>query len=329
MADLKTNSTYIATTDSEIDRRKSVLLGFAGLTVIILAMFMFALAAPGNARPTNQTASVASAAPDLFADVTIEGRAAIVVDIHSGKGLYEKNANAQLPIASLTKVALALTVSEVLPSDSVVTIPYDATGAGSIERLHQGERWGVEDVIDFTLMESSNAGANILAALADSAIHVRFPNSPETAATLWRMNNLAQDLGLTGTYFLNVSGLDISTTQAGAYGSARDMAALFAYAAAADPSLFAGTARANMRLTSQNGEQVASALNTNSAQGEIAGLILGKTGITDLAGGNLAVVFDVGFAHPVVVVVLGSSRDGRFTDIETLVSRARATVASQ
>jgi D-alanyl-D-alanine carboxypeptidase len=49
-------------------------------------------------------------------------------------------------------------------------------------------------------------------------------------------------------------------------------------------------------------------------------MLLGsKTGLTDLAGGNLAVVFDAGFDHPVGVVVLGSSEKGRFEDVEKLV----------
>ena len=107
------------------------------------------------------------------------------------------------------------------------------------------------------------------------------------------------------------------------------MATLFAYAAAADSALFAGTARSNMLLTSVNGRATAAAANTNTAQGAIAGLILGKTGITDLAGGNLAIVFDVGFARPVVAVILGSSREGRFTDMETLAERTRAALRAQ
>jgi D-alanyl-D-alanine carboxypeptidase len=53
---------------------------------------------------------------------------------------------------------------------------------------------------------------------------------------------------------------------------------------------------------------------------------MGKTGFTDLAGGNLAIVFDVGLAHPVVAVVLGSSEEGRFSDMQKLVDRARRFV---
>ena len=81
-------------------------------------------------------------------------------------------------------------------------------------------------------------------------------------------------------------------------------------------------------LTDENGNK-ASAFNTNEALGAIPGLIMGKTGYTDLAGGNLAVVFDVGLSHPVIAVVLGSTIDGRFTDMKQIVPAARKAVAQE
>jgi len=57
----------------------------------------------------------------------------------------------------------------------------------------------------------------------------------------------------------------------------------------------------------------------------IPGILLSKTGYTDLAGGNLVVVFDAGINHRVAVVVLGSTQTARFTDVEKLI---HATLAS-
>ena len=75
-----------------------------------------------------------------------------------------------------------------------------------------------------------------------------------------------------------------------------------------------------------NGRGKTSAFNTNEALGELPGLIMGKTGITDLAGGNLGIVFEVSPNHPVVAVVLGSTRDGRFEDMKKLVARTQETI---
>ncbi len=267
-----------------------------------------------------QTAAAASAVTgtDPFINISLIGQAAYVLDLSNGHVLYTQNPDVQLPLASLTKVPMALAVSEVLPADSVIKIPYDTAPAGSAERLAAGQEWRVQDIFNFTLIASSNGGADILAAAADEGIRARYPQAPSGSATLWRMNDIAHQLGLSNTYFLNDNGLDVSTTQAGAYGSARDMAALFAYASKNASSVFAGTTRDGLLLTSISGAKT-SAFNTNLALGSIPGLVMGKTGFTDLAGGNLVIVFDVGPAHPVVAVIMHSTESGRFDDMKKLV----------
>lgn len=274
-----------------------------------------------------QSAAAATAAQNPFEGISLTAKSAVVLDLVTGETLYEKNPDIQLPLASLTKVALMLAVSEALPPDAVLTIPYDTAPKGSAERLAKGETWPVKDIMDFTLIASSNAGAEILASEADGALRGRFSDAPEGFAALWRMNSIAQELGLARTYFLNASGLDVSATLSGAYGSARDMATLFSYAATAKPSIFEGTAEDGLLLTSPSGSAKTKAFNTNEALGDIPGLIMGKTGMTDLAGGNLAIVFDVGPVHPVVAVVLGSTREERFSDMKMLVERAQLAIS--
>jgi D-alanyl-D-alanine carboxypeptidase len=53
-------------------------------------------------------------------------------------------------------------------------------------------------------------------------------------------------------------------------------------------------------------------------------LLLSKTGYTDLAGGNLVIVYDAGINHPIAIVVLGSTEDGRFTDVSQLIAATLA-----
>ncbi len=301
----------------------------ASLFLIAVASFFAVYSYLDNAKAAaaTQTAGVA-AAIDPFEGLDITADAAIVIDLQTGKTLYERNADAQLPLASITKVPLALVVADNLPLETTITIPYDTAPLGAKERLGQGEKWSVRDVINFTLVTSSNEGADILARAADSAIRSRYPLAPAGGAALWRMNALAGEIGLAHSYFLNVSGLDESETQSGAYGSARDVAKIFSYAYTHDSGVLSGTARGGLLLTGEDGNTT-SAVNTNEALGEIPGLIMGKTGFTDLAGGNLAVLFDVGLAHPVVAVVMHSTREERFTDMKALVAAARTSVMQQ
>jgi D-alanyl-D-alanine carboxypeptidase len=303
--------------------------GVATLALLFFASAGFTLAYLSNdssAHASAQTASAAVPAVDPFASVSLQAKSAYVMDVAEDRVLFSLNPDAQLPLASLTKIAMALAVSEVLTPDQVITIPYDTAASGSAERLAAGEQWKVQDVLNFTLIASSNNGADILASAANDAIHAHYPQSPAEGATLWRMNNIAQQLGLSRTYFLNDNGLDISTTQSGAYGSARDVARLVLYAASTSPAAFQATTQDSLSLTSVDGQKT-SAFNTDLALGSIPGLVMGKTGYTDLAGGNLTVLFDVGLAHPVVAVVLGSTEQGRFDDMKELVAAAEAAVA--
>lgn len=297
-----------------------VLIFFASLS---LTWSLLADSSPGQGRAVAAAAAALPPAPDLsaFENISIKARSAIVVDLSTGYTLYTLNPDAQWPLASLTKVALALAVAESISTKKILSIPYDTSGGG--QRLRAGERWRVQDVIDFTLIVSSNGGANLLASIAEDRIRERHLLAPQNDATLWRMNDLAGQLGLTHTYFLNVTGLDESGSQAGAYGSARDIAALFAYAASTSPEIFAATTKTTIHLTSIDGVQK-TAINTDEALPDIPGVVMGKTGYTDLAGGNLAIIFETN-GHRIAAVILGSSQSGRFEDMRSLVAAATQT----
>jgi len=301
-------------------------------SVILTATYLQNTAQPIS-QAGDQAAQIATviattrAIPIAFASTTLQAHAAYVFDITDRRTLYSLNPDAQLPLASITKVPMALVVSEALSPDTHITIPEDTAPRGSYERLAKGDIWRVGDVIDFTLAASSNGGAEILADAANENLHTRYPQSPAENATLWRMNDLARELHLDKTYFLNVSGLDESATQSGAYGSARDMAALFAYAASTSPEVFAATTQPSFSLMSINGAKTI-AINTDKALDAIPGIVMGKTGYTDLAGGNLAVVFEAARNHHrVVAVVLGSTEQGRFADMKKLVAATTKTIS--
>jgi D-alanyl-D-alanine carboxypeptidase len=275
-------------------------------------------------EPSSQVAAAEAAVPDPFDGIEVGARSVFVYDATAKKELFAKNASLQVPLASLTKVMLMLAVSEALPLDGTVAISESAVlkGGGG---LTWGEVWRVRDLIDYTLITSSNTGAEALAEAADGPLRTKYPDAPKGGATVWRMNALAQELGLSATYFVNPSGLDESVTQAGALGSARDIGTLFSRALE-HPELFVGTTRTNAALAPLNfPERIAT--NTNNALADIPGILMGKTGTTDLAGGNLAVVFEAGNGHPVIVVVLGATPEGRYDDIKKLVETAEKAVS--
>ncbi|MCX6731705.1 MAG: hypothetical protein NTX55_01825 [Candidatus Parcubacteria bacterium] len=217
--------------------------------------------------PTEIKGNLTKTASGPFEDLGLEAKAVLVYDLVSNDPIFELNPNIQLPLASLTKIMTVMIAEETKTKD-------------------------VSELVDEALMQSKNEAAVALAAGNNNFVDL--------------MNKKARDLNLNQTYFLNETGLDVTSYIGGGYGSASDVVKLIGYALKTNPDLF--------EATTNN-----SSLNTNPYASTTTLLIASKTGLTDLAGGNLAVVFDAGFNHPVAAIVLGSSEKGRFSDVQKLI----------
>jgi D-alanyl-D-alanine carboxypeptidase len=307
---------------------RQMLVGGTFLAVSIMsgmALVVAYLPPFGDTPPEIHVAAAEAAQPSPYDSLAFTAKGVYVVDASTDAVLFKKNPDAQLPLASITKVILALVVSDVLPMESTVTISREAVMKGG-GGLTYGEIWKVRDLIDYMLIASSNTAAEALAEASEEAIRAKYPAAPAERAVIWRMNRLSAELGMKSTYFLNPSGLDESVTQAGALGSAQDIATLFSYALRTSRELFAGTSREFATLGPLNGPK-RDVHNTNEALAAIPHIYMGKTGLTDLAGGNLAIAYDATENHPVIVVVLGSTQQGRFSDVTTLVETTKLVLA--
>jgi D-alanyl-D-alanine carboxypeptidase len=255
--------------------------------------------------------------PDPFLNVSLNAEAAYVYDVSTGKVLYSKNEEAQLPLASVTKVMTALVASHAPENTTVDVSAKDlADGPGG---LYLGEKWNLKDLLNYTLVISSNSGANAIAGAAGAVLADEGGLSGENEDVfIDQMNATAKKIGMAQTYYLNPSGLDVNEDLSGGYGSARDMAKLFEYVIKVKPLLLSATAYDALQFDSQNGVSHR-AENTNVIAKFVPGLLASKTGYTLLANGNLVIAFDVGPMHPVIVSVLGSTQEGRFTDVQKLV----------
>lgn len=251
-----------------------------------------------------------------FASVNIKAHASVVWDVNEKRLLFAVNERAQLPLASLAKIMTALLAVEEAGDDAVALVSKEAILKDGDHGFKVGERFRLKDLIDATLVASSNDGAYALASAAAATIDK--DENRSTVSFVADMNTKARSLGLQQTFFVNESGFDVSAGVSGAYGSAYDVARLFEYALRFHPALFEATSRALLSVKSLDGV-VHNLENTNAAVETFPGIISSKTGFTDLAGGNLAIAFDAGIAHPIIIVVLGSTAEERFTDAEKLI----------
>lgn len=254
----------------------------------------------------------------------LQASAAYVWDVRHQRALLNKNANAQLPLASITKLMTSLVALETLKPDAKVQMTLAAIGQDGPSDFHDGETFSAQALSDFSLVSSSNDGEYALAAAA--ALALSKDGGTSTAAFIDAMNKKAEEIGLSQTYFINPTGLDESKTKGGAYGSARDMAFLMEYLLEHHPEVLEGTTE---KYTRVKGKELHTATNTNEIITQIPGVLASKTGYTDLAGGNLLIAFNAGLDRPVIVSVLGSTREGRFKDVASLISYAQKKIASE
>lgn len=314
-------------------RPLDTILGSTVIVAVLLGVVLVAAEAPAWNKETTHVQlpadrpPVASSTPPLhYSDLSLRADSAIVIDAVTGDVLFTKSPDAQLPLASLTKLMTAYVADRTIPANSPVTVSRDAIAVSGNNGLLVQERWPAHALLDFTLVASSNDGAHALAAAAGQSLNTARSSSTSIEPFVNAMNRTASELGLRQTYFLNPTGLDMSHELSGSYGSARDVAKLLRAIVQSDASLISATQDPFQHIASFH--RIHTATNTNSTVGDIPGLIGGKTGYTDLAGGNLATVFDVGLGHPVIAVVLHSSRAGRFEDMQQLV-RATYTLVNE
>lgn len=132
---------------------------------------------------------------------------------------------------------------------------------------------------------------------------------PNTEDFINRMNATARDLGLSMT-FLNPSGLDINDeTEPSNLGSALSVAKFIGYLYRTYPDVVEHTVYSDFH----------GLRNTNYYASNWPFLLASKTGFTDMAGGNLAILFEPVIGHKIAIVVLGSTGELRFKDVYTLL----------
>ena len=235
--------------------------------------------------------------------VQTTAHSALVVSLNTNTVLYQKNPNKPLPLASLTKLVTAQ-VAQTQSADPFVSISkMEEMPQYGDSKLTQDSKWSKEELIGYTLVTSSNDGAHSLKEASSNPF-----------SFIQNMNSLAATIGLQDTRFYNETGLDDDEKGIlGSKGTAQDISKILSYVIKNNLSVFEKTQHDVITVSTPEGSQLAS--NTNEITNQIPGLLVSKTGYTDLAGGNLAVVADMGLNEPIAFIVLKSSRESRFDDV--------------
>jgi D-alanyl-D-alanine carboxypeptidase len=256
----------------------------------------------------------------IYADMNLEADSAIVYNATSNEVLFSKNQSKRRPLASITKIMTALVGRTILPSSTPVTFTQSSRTEEPDLDLRLGDTWTAKDLTQYFLVKSSNDGATAVCDAVTSLVR----KNDATLTCVKLMNQYAQNQGLSSLYFSNPSGLDLTSGAPSSFGSAYDVAKMLNIAYNSYPSLFTVTSEPVVTFRTPN--YVYEATNTDKVLDDIKTVLAGKTGYTDTAGGNLAVLYEPRPGLHVVIVVLGASREGRFSDMLELVKHTNKYV---
>lgn len=247
-------------------------------------------------------------------------RSAIVTDAVTGEVLFEHQADAVSPPASMTKLMTFAIVHDKLASGAftlstpVKIEPEDARMGGTQVFLDARETFPVEELVYAMMIQSANDAAHALARISAGSV----------PAFVEVMNAKARELGMTRTTFRSPHGLPPSSRRVedGDLTTPRDFALLCRHLVLKTNVLKYSSIRTRDFGTERaNGPQ--HMRNHNNLLGKVAGVDGLKTGYTASAGYCLSATAGRN-GRRVIAVVMGSfgpggQRDlGRTRDIRTI-----------
>lgn len=224
----------------------------------------------------------------------ISAKAAFFVETKTGRSLYEKNIDGQLPIASLTKIMTAIVTLERRNwEDKLYVSPTAAATEPDKMYLRAGEWMRVEELIKGLFLVSANDASEVFAEelIGDRGTFINL------------MNVKARQLGMNNTLFINPSGLEEDGKFQ--YSTAVDVAMMSRYLISHFPQVVDITRQEHIVIPSNSEHQdydLYSGVNLLTTYPGVVGL---KTGYTPEAGLTLVTLARRGDIE-ILGVILGS-----------------------
>lgn len=261
---------------------------------LVTGMLIFSASAEGEGDSSGNAA------------VTIHAKSAVLLEVSTGRVLYEMNAREKRAPASITKVMTALLTMEALDAgrialDDMVTASANAKAMGGTTiHLDEGEQMSVNDLLKGMMVNSAN----------DAAVALGEYIGGTQEAFVQMMNDRAQQLGMVDTHFVNCHGLDADGHETTAYDIGLMSVELLRHPKIMDyTKIWVDTLR--------NGTY--DLANTNRLirfYEPATGL---KTGTTDRAGRCVSASARKGDLHLVAVVLGGENKNDQFEGAKSLL----------
>ncbi len=279
---------------------RKVIVSKNGKRKVILVQRQAAPVRAAYTPPSRPSLGEALGLRDTDDALSLRSSVALVMDQNTNEVLFQKNAAAVLPIASITKLMTALVVMDArLPMDEVLTITEEDrdTEKHSSSRLRFGTQLTRQELLLLALMSSENRAA--------SALGRHYPGG--LPAFVQAMNRKARELGMNDSHFVDSSGLSSSNVS-----SALDLARLVK-AAYRNPTIraFSTQTEHEVNVLGRTQHYVSTNRLVRGGNWDIG---LQKTGFISEAGRCLVMQARVGGRDVVMVFLDSSGNLTRFAD---------------
>lgn len=226
---------------------------------------------------------------------TLHYNSAIVYDLTDNKVLYELNSTEQKSIASLTKIMTIITAIE-NTKDLNKTIIYDSNMKHNVAWYASTAGFKVGDKLTFNDL----LYAAMLPSGADATVALAISTSGSIDNFVLKMNELAKEIGMNNSNFVNVHGLDENNH----YSTAEDIKKLLEYALKNETFKKVYTTKTYNLSTNK---QIKSTVQKQADKFnlDISKIIGSKTGFTGNAGLCISVLMNHK-SHEIIFITLGA-----------------------
>ena len=240
--------------------------------------------------------------------LNVDAKASLLMDYDSGTVIFEDNASARFPIASMVKLMTILLTYEaiddgVLSLDTMITTTENASGMGGSQVfIDPYVEYKAEDLLKSVIMASAN----------DASVALAEYISGSEDEFVEKMNERAKQLGMNNTLYANCTGLPAPEQ----YSCAKDCANLLKKVMTFEHYHTISTIWMD-NLVHPSG-RTTELVNTNKLIRYYKGCDSGKTGSTNEAGYCLTASAIRGDFRLIAVVIGAKSGQERFTNVSNL-----------
>ena len=215
---------------------------------------------------------------DQMKDTELYARSACLMDADSGRVLYSKDGENQMPMASTTKIMTCILALELGHPDDLVTASAYAASQPKVHMgVNEGEQFLLNDLLFALMLNSDN----------DAAIMIAEHIAGSMEAFAEKMNLKAREIGCEHTYFITPNGLDAEDEYGIHSTTAVDLARILRYCIMESPQkdMFLEITRMpSYTFWNNSHTKTYNCTNHNAFLTMMDGALTGKTGFTADAG---------------------------------------------